>query len=160
MVTPGRLTAVGVVIGTGLMAWHLGAQSPIPAVPDPTLTPGAVAVTSTQELCSDGFNQRPRAWHDKPETLAKYGLSASMAGEVEDDDLIPRCLGGDNASPLNHWPQSCISWSTDHRCLSGPARIKDLDEAKACRDACLHMDDSYTQKLQVKFSHWPIGFRH
>jgi hypothetical protein len=27
------------------------------------------------------------------------------AAKYEDDDLVPVCLGGDNASPLNHWPQ-------------------------------------------------------
>jgi hypothetical protein len=159
MATTRGLIAAVVVIGTGLVALHLRAQGPssIPAAPDHKLTPGAVAVTSTRELCASGFNQRPRAWHNKVETLAKYGLPASMTHAVEDDDLIPRCLGGDNASPLNHWPMSCTAWSGT-RCLSGPARIKDLDEAKACRAACLHMDDAYTQQLQAKFSHWPEGF--
>jgi hypothetical protein len=38
-------------------------------------------------------------------TLAKYGIPLDRAGLYEDDDLIPVCLGGDNASPLNHWPQ-------------------------------------------------------
>jgi hypothetical protein len=45
-------------------------------------------------------------WHDKIGTLAKYGIAPYRASLFEDDDLIPVCLGGDNASPLNHWPQS------------------------------------------------------
>jgi hypothetical protein len=41
--------------------------------------------------------------HDKAGTLARYriAIAPSEAALYE----IPVCLGGDNASPLNHWPQ-------------------------------------------------------
>jgi hypothetical protein len=44
-------------------------------------------------------------WHDKAGTLRKYGVPLADADRYEDDDRVPICLGGDNASPLNHWPE-------------------------------------------------------
>jgi len=45
-----------------------------------------------------------RVWHDKAGRLAKYRIASTEAALYE-DDLIPVCPGGDNASPLNHWPR-------------------------------------------------------
>jgi hypothetical protein len=156
-----RLGAAGVVLLIGMAgAAYLVTQPSraIPKVPDPQLTPGAVAETSTAVICAPGFNDRPRVWHDKSGTLAKYGLPESMRAAVEDDDLIPRCAGGDNASPLNHWAQACFKWSAHYRCLEGPAAVKDIAEREACIAICVHMDDAYTQTIQAKFAHWPQGF--
>src|SRR5215468_8219777 len=74
-------------------------------LPDHNLTPGAVAETSTEAICAPGYARAHRVWHDKAATLAKYGITPDKAALYEDDDLIPVCLGGDNASPLNNWPQ-------------------------------------------------------
>jgi hypothetical protein len=73
--------------------------------PDPTLTPGAVAETRTAVICAPGYARTHRVWHGKTGTLAKYGIPETEAAKYEDDDLVPVCLGGDNASPLNHWPE-------------------------------------------------------
>jgi hypothetical protein len=50
------------------------------------------------------------------------------AALYEDDDLIPVCLGGDNASPLNHWqqPDSTTPGAVD----------KDMLEERICREVC------------------------
>jgi hypothetical protein len=44
-------------------------------------------------------------WRDNAGTLAKYGIAGDRASLFEDDDLIPVCLGGNGASPMNHRPQ-------------------------------------------------------
>ena len=74
-------------------------------LPDPRLTSGAFAESSTAAICVRGYDRAHRVWHDKTGTLARYRIAPSDAARYEDDDLIPVCLGGDNASPLNHWPQ-------------------------------------------------------
>jgi hypothetical protein len=63
------------------------------------------------------------AW--KIGTLSKYGIPPSEAALYEDDDRVPVCLGGDNASALNHWPQP---WDQ--------AEEKDELERRICREVC------------------------
>src|SRR5215471_18655630 len=76
-----------------------------PSMPDPQLTPGAVADTDRAIVCAPGYSRSHRVWHDKVGTLAKYGSPPSEASRYEDDNRVPICLGGDNASPLDHWPE-------------------------------------------------------
>jgi len=98
------------------------------ALPDPHLTPGAIASTDRAEICAVGYTKAHRVWlwpAGKRETMAKYGYAGRRWSDYEDDDLIPICLGGDNASPLNHWPQPIAE-----------AREKDGVEAEVCRAVC------------------------
>lgn len=102
------------------------------ANPDPRLTPGAVATSDAHGpdgICTVvgglTYTRRHRVWDDKQETLARYGIPASQARDYEDDDRVPVCLGGDNASPLNHWPEV---WPQAH--------VKDRLDAEACRLVC------------------------
>jgi hypothetical protein len=101
----------------------------LPTQPDPSLTPGAIASTDPADVCAfvDGpsYSRRHRVWHDKRDTLAKYGLPWSAHALVEDDDRVPVCLGGDNADSRNHWPQP---WAL--------AKEKDRLEAEVCRMVC------------------------
>jgi hypothetical protein len=115
---------VGVGAGIGLPLLVL-AHDPTPSMPDPALTPGAIASASLAEICAPGYARSHRVWYDKASTLQKYGLPPSDAHLYEDDDRVPVCLGGDNASPLNHWPQR---WSE--------ARDKDALEWRVCREVC------------------------
>jgi hypothetical protein len=96
-----------------------------PAMPDPQLTPGAVADTDPAIICAAGYSRSHRVWHDKISTLTKYGVPLADARQYEDDDRVPICLGGDNASPLNHWPQP---WDQ--------AEQKDELERRICRAVC------------------------
>jgi len=54
------------------------------------------------------------------------------------------CLGGDNASPLNHWPQP----------LGGEwgAEKKDLLERQLCTEICLSRDDGQLARYQAAFA--------
>jgi hypothetical protein len=57
-------------------------------------------------VCAPGYSRSHRMWHDKIGTLAKYGIPPTEAHRYEDER--PRagvCLGGDNASAPNHWPE-------------------------------------------------------
>ncbi len=98
-------------------------------MPDTTLTPGAVATTDRAEICAwvggRSYSQRHRMWESKRSTLLKYGLDPRDGRHYEDDDLVPVCLGGDNANPLNHWP---MPWPE--------AREKDELEGQTCRAVC------------------------
>ena len=98
-------------------------------LPKRKLTPGAIAETRTAVICVHGYAKAHRVWHDQMATLAKYGIAPDRASLFEDDDLVPVCLGGNNASPLNHWPQP----------LSGEwgAEKKDALEQRVCGEICL-----------------------
>jgi hypothetical protein len=80
-------------------------ETTLPVMPDPKLTPGAVATTDRNEICRYGYAKSHRVWHDKVGTRVKYGLPLSATSLVEDDDLVPICLGRDNSDPRNHWPE-------------------------------------------------------
>jgi hypothetical protein len=60
------------------------------------------------------------------------------------NDLISVCLGGNNASPLNHWPQP----------ISGEwgAETKDALEHRACSEICLPRDDALLTRYQAAFA--------
>jgi hypothetical protein len=75
--------------------------------------------------CAPRYSRAHRVWRDKVGTLAKYGIPLADAGRYEDDDRAPMCLGGDNASPLNHWPEP---WDEAER--------KDELERRICRAVC------------------------
>ena len=70
----------------------------------------------------------------------------------EDDDLIPVCLGGSNASPLNHWPQSFGGgWG---------AEKKDALEQRVCSEICLIRDDAQLARYQAAFTtNWVALYR-
>ena len=78
-------------------------------LPNKALTPGAIAETSATVVCVHGYARAHRVWRDKAGTLVRYGIAPDRAFLFEDDDLIPVCLGGNNASPLNHWPQAAFA---------------------------------------------------
>jgi hypothetical protein len=114
------------------------------ALPDPKLTPGAIAETRTAVICVRGYARAHRVWHDKADTLAKYGLPLAAAGRYEDDDLVPVCLGGDNASPQNHWPQA--------RAREWGAEVKDALEWRLCTEICPTRDDAALVRYQAAFA--------
>jgi hypothetical protein len=105
-------------------------------LPNAKLTPGAIIKTSTSTaaICVRGYARAHRVWHDKAGALAKYHIPRGVVGEFEGDDLIPVCLGGDYASPLNHWPQpNTGQW--------GAAAMDEL-EWKICGESSLKRDDA------------------
>jgi hypothetical protein len=107
------------------------------------LTLGAVAENHADAICVRGDDREHRVWHDKAGTLAKYGVSLSAADQYEDDDLVPVCLGGDNASPQNHWPQSYAGkWGADR---------KDELERRLCAEICRTRDDAELARYQADF---------
>ena len=134
-----RKILVAALALTSLAAVPAGAD---PVLPDPKLTPGAFAETSTSVICAPGYARSHRVWHDKAGTLAKYHIPLSAAGRYEDDDLIPVCLGGDNASPLNHWPQP-------NAATPGAA---DKDERKICAEVCRARDDALLARYRAAFA--------
>ena len=113
-------------------------------LPDQKLTPGAVAETRTAGICVRGYERAHRVWHDKASSLAKYGIRQDQADLFEDDDLIPVCLGGDNASPLNHWPQAYD--------VAPGAADKDVLERRICIEICRLRDDHLLAKYQAAFA--------
>jgi hypothetical protein len=119
------------------------------AGPNPALTPGAVASHNLAEVCAKEpsgrytFSPSHRTWRNKPDTLAKYGIPRSE-GYLYEDDRLPLCLGGDNSSPLNHWPQP---W--------GEARLKGQLEREICIRLCDLSPRSASTRRKLSF--WEIG---
>jgi hypothetical protein len=119
----------------GLIAWNMVSRedSGYPMRPDPHLTPGAVLDTKAAVICQPGYARAHRVWDDKRGTAAKYSVPWRAATNMEDDDLVPPGLGGDNADPSNHWLQLCSAWrqvgnSGIRECIAGEAFRKDVLE--------------------------------
>jgi hypothetical protein len=121
-------------------------------LPNKALTPGAITETHATAVCMRGYARAHRMWRDKAGTLAKYGITPDQAFLFEDDDLVPVCLGGNNASPLNHWPQP----------LSGDwgAGRKDVLEQRVCSEICLTRNDALLARYQAAFTkNWVALYR-
>jgi hypothetical protein len=93
------------LIDAGFEWWGLAHGQTLPATPNAALTPGAILDTDPAVICAPGYARGHRVWHDKRSTLLKYGIAPANARQYEDDDLVPVCLGGNNADPRNHWTQ-------------------------------------------------------
>jgi hypothetical protein len=121
---PRELIAAALIV----LSAAAGAQAQAQAqaqTPDPNLTPGAVATTNRSEICARGYARAHRSWAAKWLTLRRYNIPRAQSGAFEDDDLVPICLGGDNSSLLNHWPEP---WAQAER--------KDELESETCRAVC------------------------
>jgi hypothetical protein len=144
MIGWGTTATATTVIGLGIVVLAALHHAPQAALPDPALTPGALASHSAAEVCGPGYAHTHRVWgpHEKYTiTLPRYGIPARDGHLFEDDDLIPVCAGGDNADPRNHWPQP---WAA--------ARIKDEEEAHYCRAVCA--GSVSLDQAQDHFRHW------
>jgi hypothetical protein len=75
------------------------------AMPDPTITPGAVRTTDVGEICSTGTKQL-RHWDRTRDdrVMVEYGLPAGPHLDFEIDHLIPLGIGGAH-SDANLWPE-------------------------------------------------------
>jgi len=116
-------------------------QASAASLPDSRLTPGAILETDPTVICTPGYDKSHRVWRNKRLTAAKYGIPWSVARDMEDDDLVPIRLGGDNSDPRNHWLQPCSAWREIgtqglRECVTGEAyekdRLEHLDEWYIC----------------------------
>lgn len=126
-------------------------------VPDPQLTPGAVATTDQADVCAveNGltYSKRHRLSQNeqtKRLVLQRYGVPWSDRARVEDDHIIPLCAGGSDDT-ANRWPQyrEGVTWKSGD---------KDLLEAAGCRALC----GSHTMTLQqvqaLFMPDWRVAF--
>lgn len=139
-----KASARALVLIAGIAISAVPASADDPVLPNPRLTPGAVAEAHTAVICERGYSRAHRVWHDKPGTLAKYGIPHSAGWQYEDDDLVPVCLGGDNASPLNHWPQP--------NSANPGAADKDRLVWQICAEVCQARDDALLARYQAAFA--------
>lgn len=108
-----------------LLAGSVWAQS---ALPNPTLTPGAVNPMVTQDnvgqtICRPGWTRtvRPPARYTsalKRRQIRQYGYPDRRLRLYEEDHLIPLSLGGAPTDPRNLWPeprQSADGWDADRK---------------------------------------------
>ena len=83
--------------------------TPVGVLPNPRLTPGAVATTDAYTVChrSTRFIRPPAAYTGalKREQLATDGYADRNPADYEEDHLIPLELGGDPTSARNLWPE-------------------------------------------------------
>lgn len=86
-----------------------------PALPNPSLTPGAINPAVTQAtigdtICIPGWTRTVRPPERYTEELkrrqiAEYGYADRWLGDYEEDHLIPLELGGAPSDPRNLWPE-------------------------------------------------------
>ena len=85
------------------------------ALPDPSLTPGALNPTVTQAdiystICARGWTRTvrpPEAYTEqiKRQQIREYGYRDRWLRDYEEDHLVPLELGGSPSSPRNLWPE-------------------------------------------------------
>ena len=113
-----------------------------PALPDSTLTPGAVRALDAAQVCARPLPPRPsrEEWARlRAEVARRYGMSRAPRG-WELDHEIPRCLGGADVVE-NLW-------------LEPPdeAARKDRIEVEECRRACAIGTDAAVESAQFWFA--------
>jgi hypothetical protein len=126
------LPALLIFAAAGLMAESAAGAADMP---DPRLTPGAVASSDAAEVCeSDGrpgsaYSRAHREMNQAQRRgdFARYGIPWSDHRFYEDDHLVPLCLGGADTA-ANRWPQPRSGEWNSYR--------KDRLESYACRNVC------------------------
>ena len=94
------------VVLCGLLAAATVQAADQPVLPDPALTPGAVASTDKNIVCAPGYSKSVRhtpSWL-KAKVYRKYGIPRH-AGPYEMDHLIPLGIGGADVE-ANLWPET------------------------------------------------------
>ena len=133
------------------------ASTPPPAaigsavMPDPTLTPGGVASTDINEICTSGYARRSRdvSTGTKNAVYAEYHVATHRPGDYEVDHLVPLGIGGSN-DIKNLWPQP-----TDPR----PGRLeKDDLEDELHKRICDRSVDVRTAQRDVA-ADWVAAYR-
>jgi hypothetical protein len=106
------------------------------ALPDPSLTPGAVRTVDVGEICSHGTREL-RHWSRERDDriLGEYGLPAGPHPQYEIDHLIPLELGGAD-DDSNLWPEQRRSIEPVYN-----AERKDELENRLARLVCSHQLD-------------------
>jgi hypothetical protein len=96
------------------------------AVPNPTLTPGAVRPLTKLQVCSIkwGLDSRHVPLSMKKRVAKAYGVPWTEHSAYVFDHFIPRELAGEDTD-LNIWPQP-----------KGESRAKDVVENRLHRDVC------------------------
>jgi hypothetical protein len=85
------------------------------AVPDPTLTPGAVGTTDAADVCSHGTSQLRHMTRERSDAImAEYGLPDGRHPDYEIDHLIPLGIGGAD-DDRNLWPEPLATVETGGR---------------------------------------------
>ncbi len=128
----GCLGGAGLVEGLGVSVAEtpsVAPSGPIPqafALPDPTMTPGAIDPTVTLErICTESTRRRrPPSTRLCDAVFAAYSIPPAHRYEYECDHDVPIALGGLTVS-TNLWPQPNVE-----------AAIKDRLEAEMQRRAC------------------------
>ncbi len=88
-------------------------------LPNPSLTPGTIDPSITQEniqstVCVKGYTKtvRPPASYTnklKKRQMRQYGYADTNPKHYEEDHLIPLSIGGNPQDPRNLWPEPRIS---------------------------------------------------
>ena len=119
------------------------AQQPAGVLPDPALTPGAVASTDPAVVGAPGYSRRVRPPAAYTSRLKRRQLAAGYPGtaglrpdQVEEDHLVMLALGGAPTSERNLWPEPRQVHAADgHEAGAG---VKDRLEGYLYDQVCHH----------------------
>lgn len=111
--------------------------------PNPSLTPGVVNVTITQDnikdtICRPGYTATARLNQTekfKKRVFSRYNISWDRHSDYEDDHLISLGLGGMDGALGNRWPQLYCPKKTSGKTCFG-SREKDVVESALHRRIC------------------------
>ncbi len=119
-----RCLLVGaVILGSCNQAAPSGAGPPIPTVPDPKLTPGAVVAGCVPSTVAD----RAVTEAEKKALLVAYGLPESTpSSSVRFDHRVPHALCGVDG-PANLWPEATAASKVKDRFENAWINLVKLD---------------------------------
>jgi hypothetical protein len=149
--TPIRYAILALTLAAALPA----AAENLPIIPDPSLTPGAVASTDPSDVCglvvgltySKRHRQTPAEL--KREIYAAYGMDRA-GRDFEIDHRVPLCIGGADARE-NLWPQEGWEHPSYHD--------KDRLEAEVCRRVCRNHEISLPDGQAIFLGDWIEGYQ-
>lgn len=158
-----RLSLVFLIFGFAMLLWVSGAfgdDVPDLAIPDRSITPGVVAITSMETICNTkwGRDRRHVTSSMKREVFARYGLIGNKdkaclvdkhGRRCEIDHLVSRELGGaDDVDNL--WPQPYGGlWN---------AAMKDRIENRLYREVCSGVISLEHAQNEIRLD-WRIPYR-
>lgn len=149
----GMVCAVLLAIGFWYLVPRMTSNSvrPVPlSLPDPSLTPGAIATISRGQVCrSDLPKNRSVPASVRHQVFAEYGIPAAEPKAYEVDYLISPALGGAD-DIRNLWPQSYSSavWN---------AQVKDALEDKLHELVCEGKLDLVTAQHDIA-ANWIVAY--
>jgi hypothetical protein len=139
------------VVAAGYHLWHPAPSARQISSPEPSLTPGAIAIVNRDQVCNSGWpKNRAVPVSVRNKVFEEYGISGAEPRAYEVDYLVSPALGGAD-DIRNLWPQSysATAWN---------AYVKDALEDRLRELVCSGQLDLAIAQRDIS-SDWIAAYR-